>query len=49
MPQSIVGQCISVVKLIQAAGEMAPFPYIKGLASIAVVLLELLEVLSSVF
>ncbi|KAK0232459.1 hypothetical protein EDD85DRAFT_848029 [Armillaria nabsnona] len=43
MPQSIVGQCISVVKLIQAAGEMAPFPYIKGLAGIAVVLLELLE------
>ncbi len=49
MPQSIVGQCISVVKLIQAAGEMAPFPYIKGLAGIAVVLLELFEVLSSVF
>ncbi|SJL12829.1 uncharacterized protein ARMOST_16261 [Armillaria ostoyae] len=43
MPRSIVSQCISVVKLIQAAGELAPFPYIKGLASIAVVLLELLE------
>ncbi|KAK0203994.1 hypothetical protein DFS33DRAFT_1432956 [Desarmillaria ectypa] len=43
MPRSIVAQCISAVKLIQAAGEMAPFPYIKGLASIAVVLLELLE------
>ncbi|KAK0472673.1 hypothetical protein EDD18DRAFT_1406731 [Armillaria luteobubalina] len=43
MPRSIVSQCISVIKLIQAAGEMAPFPYIKGLAGMAVVLLELLE------
>ncbi|KAK0211457.1 hypothetical protein IW262DRAFT_1467936 [Armillaria fumosa] len=43
MPRRIVSQCISVVKLIQAAGELAPFQYIKGLAGMAVVLLELLE------
>ncbi|KAK0438330.1 uncharacterized protein EV420DRAFT_1651475 [Desarmillaria tabescens] len=43
MSRSIVSQCISAVKLIQAAGDMAPFPYIKGLANVAVVLLELLE------
>ncbi|KAK0192339.1 hypothetical protein F5146DRAFT_1039405 [Armillaria mellea] len=43
MPRSIVTQRMSVVKLIQAAGELAPFPYIKGLASMAVVLLEVLE------
>ncbi len=35
---------INVAKLGVAAGELAPFPYIKGLCGCAVVVLETIEV-----
>ncbi len=35
---------IHIAKVAAAAGEMAPFPYIKGLSGCVVVILEVIEV-----
>ncbi len=42
-----VDSCLQTVKLIAAAGEMAPFPFIKGAALCAVVILENIQVCHS--
>ncbi|KAK0239397.1 hypothetical protein EDD85DRAFT_949250 [Armillaria nabsnona] len=41
MPRIVdIDSCLQTVKLIAAAGEIAPFPFIKGVALCAVVILE---------
>ncbi len=42
-----IDSCLQTVKLIGAAGEMAPFPFIKGVALCAIVILENIQVCSS--
>ncbi len=41
---SNIGAWIQFAKLTAAAGEMAPFPYIKGVAGCIVTILEVVEV-----
>ncbi len=36
--------CLKIAKLTAAAGEFAPFPFIKGAAQCVVVVLEAIEV-----
>ncbi len=40
---------LRIAKLTAAAGEMAPFPFIKGAAQCVVVVLEVIEVCHYVF
>ncbi len=45
MPRNFnVDQLIQGAKLAAAAGEMVPFPYLKGAAQCAVIFLEAIEV-----
>ncbi len=39
-----IDSCLKIAKLTAAAGEMAPFPFIKGAALCVVVVLEAIEV-----
>ncbi len=39
-----IDSCLKIAKLTAAAGEMAPFPFIKGAAQCVVVVLETIEV-----
>jgi hypothetical protein len=39
-----LGKLIEVARLATSAGDLAPFPYIKGAAGAVVVLLETIEV-----
>ncbi len=41
---SNIGAWVQFAKLTEAAGEMAPFPYIKGVAGCIVTILEIIEV-----
>ncbi len=41
---SRIDSCLKIAKLTAAAGEMAPFPFIKGAALCVVVVLEAIEV-----
>ncbi|KAK0211631.1 hypothetical protein IW262DRAFT_1413476 [Armillaria fumosa] len=44
MPRNLnIGKWIQIAKFTQAAGEMAPFPYIKGAAGCVVMILEAIE------
>ncbi len=36
--------CLQAAKLTAAAGEMAPFPFVKGVAQCVVVILEIIQV-----
>ncbi|PBK81769.1 hypothetical protein ARMGADRAFT_1091000 [Armillaria gallica] len=38
-----IDSCLKIAKLTAAAGEMAPFPFIKGAAQCVVVILEIIE------
>lgn len=42
--KSIVHPTMVVLKGLQAAGDMAPFPYIKGVAALALTMLEIVDV-----
>ncbi len=44
-----IDSCLKIAKLTAAAGEMAPFPFIKGAAQCVVVILEVIEVCRSFF
>ncbi len=39
-----IDSCLEIAKLTAAAGEMAPFPFIKGAAQCVVIVLEAIEV-----
>ncbi len=41
---SSIDSCLRIAKLTAAAGEFAPFPFIKGAAQCVVVVLEAIEV-----
>ncbi len=41
---SSIDLCLKIAKLTAAAGEMVPFPFIRGTAQCVVVILETIEV-----
>lgn len=45
MPRYLdLDSCLQAAKLTAAAGEMAPFPFVKGVAQCVVVILEIIQV-----
>ncbi|PBK96062.1 hypothetical protein ARMGADRAFT_757607 [Armillaria gallica] len=45
--KSIVHPTMVVLKGLQAAGDMAPFPYIKGVGALALTVLEIVDAAST--
>ncbi len=45
MPRYLdIDSCLQAARLTAAAGEMAPFPFVKGAAQCVVVVLEIIQV-----